>query len=134
MLHADGYSFANISLERRKFFNKNQIQKFVFSSSSSSFQFDRTFELQPDVYVLGYTQKIIETFTQRYVHVGNQFHRLRTYVNQSSANQSETENNFFQSLRYFLRYVQNSFAIHDIKKYSLIKFAAQLDPIIRSLT
>ena len=106
---------------------------FPFTLYSCSLQTEQSFELQPDVYVLGYTQKIIQSFSQRYIQAGNQFHHIQQYVNQSVNNQSETENIFCQALRYYLRCIQNSITIHDITKYSLVKFAAQLDPIICSL-
>ena len=115
----------------------SEVSRQKFSSRQSQLslfgQIDETFELQSDVYVLGYTQTIIQSFSQRYIQAGNRFHRIQHYVNQSVTNLSETENIFCQALRYYLRVIQNSITIHDITKYSLVKFAAQLDPIICSL-
>ncbi|CAF1218652.1 unnamed protein product [Rotaria sordida] len=103
--------------------------------SSQTFEWNeihQTFELEPDVYVLGYTQITIEQFSLKYIQAGNNFYLIKQYINHASKN-SETENEFCQALRCYLRYIQKSIAIYDISKYSLVKFAAQVDPILCSL-
>ncbi|CAF1290773.1 unnamed protein product [Adineta steineri] len=103
--------------------------------SSQTFEWNeinQTFELKSDMYVLGYTQITIEKFSLKYIQAGNHFYLIKQYVNQSTKI-SETENEFCQALRCYLRYIQKSIAVHDIAKYSLVKFAAQLDPILCSL-
>ncbi|UJR15505.1 hypothetical protein I4U23_002448 [Adineta vaga] len=103
--------------------------------SSQTFEWNEiyeTFELKSDVYVLGYTQITMEHFSMKYIQAGNCFHRIKEYINRSSTH-SDTENELCQALRCYLRYVQKSIAMHDIAKDSLVKFAAQLDPILCSL-
>ncbi|CAF3661565.1 unnamed protein product, partial [Adineta steineri] len=103
--------------------------------SSQTFEWNeinQTFELKSDMYVLGYTQITIEKFSLKYIQAGNHFYLIKQYVNQSTKI-SETENEFCQALRCYLRYIQKSIAVHDIAKYSLVKFAAQLDPILFTL-
>ncbi len=84
------------------------------------------------MYILGYTQITIEIFSLKYIQRGNHFYLIKQYINRSSKT-SETENEFCHALRCYLRYIQKSIGIHDIAKYSLVKFAAQLDPILCSL-
>jgi hypothetical protein len=68
----------------------------------------------------------------KYIQAGNGFYLIKDYINHSS-NNSETESEFCQALRCYLRYIQKSIALQDIEKCSLIKFAAQLDSILCSL-
>jgi len=68
----------------------------------------------------------------KYIQAGNDFYFIKQYINHSSTN-SETENEFCQALRSYLRYIQKSIALNNIEKCSIIKFAAQLDPILCSL-
>ncbi|CAF1114048.1 unnamed protein product [Adineta ricciae] len=92
----------------------------------------QTFELKPDVCVLGYTQITIERFSEKYIQSANRFYSIKEYVSRSST-KSDTDNEFCQALRCYLRYVQQAIAIHGSAKDSLVKFAAQLEPILCSL-
>ncbi|CAF3713044.1 unnamed protein product [Rotaria socialis] len=103
--------------------------------SSQTFEWNEiheTFALKSDINVLGYTQVTIGRFSMRYIQAGNHFNVIKHYINRSSRN-SETENEFCHSLRCYLRYIQKSIAIYDISKFSLVKFAAKIDPILCSL-
>ncbi|CAF4706716.1 unnamed protein product, partial [Rotaria sp. Silwood1] len=107
----------------------------LMAISSQTFEWNeihQTFELKSDVYVLGYTQITIEKFSLKYIQAGNNFYLIKQYINHTSKN-SETENEFCQALRCYLRYIQKSIAIYDSSKYSLVNFAAQIDPILCSL-
>lgn len=107
----------------------------LISISSETFQWNdsrQTFELNSNIYILGYTQITIEQFSLKYTEFGRNFYFIKKFINQSTQN-SETENEFCHALRCYLRYIQKTIALHDIEKYSLIKFAAQLDPILCSL-
>jgi len=68
----------------------------------------------------------------KYLRAGERFYRIKKYISQST-NFSETESEFSQALQYYLRFIQRAISNHDIQKYSLIQFAAELDPIISSL-
>ncbi|CAF4384688.1 unnamed protein product [Rotaria sp. Silwood2] len=107
----------------------------LMAISSQTFEWneiDQTFALKSDVYVLGYTQITIERFSLKYIQAGNHFYLIKQYINHASKN-SETENEFCEALRCYLRYIQKSIAICDISKYSLVKFVAQVDSILCSL-
>ena len=82
--------------------------------------------------VLGYTQITIERFSKKYIQSGNRFYSIKEYVGRSST-KSDTDNEFCQALRCYLRYVQQAIAMHGSAKDSLVKFAAQLEPILCSL-
>lgn len=107
------------------------LTKFRFKSSFF-YQLYETFKLKSDIHVLGYTQITIERYSFKYIHAGNHYNYIKHYINQSSRN-SETENELCHALRCYLRYIQKAIAIYDISKFSLVKFAAQIDPILYSL-
>lgn len=107
----------------------------LMSISSRTFQWNeinQSFELQSNISVLGYTKITIEQFSIKYIRAGNEFFSIKYYTHHSSS-QSETENEFCQALRCYLRYVQKFIALHHSTKCSLIKFAARIDPILSTL-